>query len=165
MWYHRCSPRDTWIVENSCKSLWHTVQLSSNSFLWKFWFNYTFHEEPSLLSLGDLRLFKPELFCLLNSTLNSFVKWWFPFYWNTKSCNLISNLFRIGISLYKYLMHFSKQNRPTMCNYLFHEVNIWCIFPNKTHQLIINIKSYIQFLTTFPNTKLIRISLKCTKMS
>jgi hypothetical protein len=65
------------MLMDSCKSLWHTLQLSMIGFLWKNQCNANFHAEPSLLSLKELRLFKHELALIVEFTLLVKVKFSF----------------------------------------------------------------------------------------
>jgi hypothetical protein len=46
------------MIKDKYKYLWQTVRLSSIVFLWKNWCKATFHEEPSPISLGELKHFK-----------------------------------------------------------------------------------------------------------
>lgn len=56
---------DTWMIRDNYKSLWHTAQLTTISFLWKHQCKVTFHEDPSAFSLGELWSFKQELALLV----------------------------------------------------------------------------------------------------
>jgi hypothetical protein len=47
--------RDTWMVRNNCKLLWHIVQLAAIGFLWKDRCKVTFNEVPHPITLGELR--------------------------------------------------------------------------------------------------------------